>query len=296
MWVPYFLFFQSLSLFVPRLLYRFYQDRRIECVLAGKGGNNDGLWNIDPWRQPREDAYGDIGQYFQDWYNNQNWWAIKLVLCDVLNVIVIILNVFFIDWYLSYNFFLYGPQSVEYMATPPESRGLDPFNILFPKMTKCTLNTYGPSGTIQKHDGLCILPVNVFNEKLYLFIWFLLIGLGVFVIFYTLIGGIIMMNRDLRKSFLLLYILPDRKDMKRKLSRILDLTGFGDWMIFYLLAKNVDRVVFTQIMDLGMNYPDYDYDAEPLDHVNKRLEDYHKRNEDDIVKPNSEKKRFLKKL
>ena len=290
MWVPYFLFFQSLSLFVPRLLYRFFQDGRIEGVL-------NGLWNIDPWRQPREDAYGDIGQFFQDWYNNQNLWAVKLILCDILNVTVIILNIFFVEWYLSYNFFLYGPQSIEYMCTPPEDRGLDPFNILFPKMTKCTLNTYGPSGTIQKHDGLCILPVNVFNEKLYLFIWFLFIGVGIFILFFTLIGGIIIVSRDLRKSFLCFYILPERKDMKRKLCRILDLTGFGDWMMFYLLAKNVDRVVFTQIMDMGMKYPDYDYDAEPLDHVNKRLEEYHKRSDnDDIVKSNSEKKRFLKKV
>ena len=27
------------------------------------------------------------------------------------------------------------------------------------QMAKCTFHKYGPTGTIQRHDGLCILPV-----------------------------------------------------------------------------------------------------------------------------------------
>ena len=45
--------------------------------------------------------------------------------------------------------------------------GPDPFDLLFPKMTKCTMFTYGPSGTAQNHDGLCVMPVNVINEKVF---------------------------------------------------------------------------------------------------------------------------------
>merc|ERR1719471_1858696 len=32
-------------------------------------------------------------------------------------------------------------------------------NIVFPKVTKCTFHKYGPSGTITRHDGLCILAL-----------------------------------------------------------------------------------------------------------------------------------------
>ena len=33
-------------------------------------------------------------------------------------------------------------------------------DILFcTQMAKCTFHKYGPTGTIQRHDGLCILPV-----------------------------------------------------------------------------------------------------------------------------------------
>jgi hypothetical protein len=36
---------------------------------------------------------------------------------------------------------------------------------VFPRMTKCIYKKFGASGTIQTHDALCILPINVINEK-----------------------------------------------------------------------------------------------------------------------------------
>ena len=58
-------------------------------------------------------------------------------------------------------------------AGNPEDRA-DPMNVVFPKVTKCTFHKYGPSGTITKHDGLCILALNIINEKIYVFLWFAL--------------------------------------------------------------------------------------------------------------------------
>ena len=49
---------------------------------------------------------------------------------------------------------------------------LDPMIYIFPRMTKCTFHKFGPSGEVEKHDALCILPLNIVNEKIYIFIWF----------------------------------------------------------------------------------------------------------------------------
>ena len=58
----------------------------------------------------------------------------------------------------------------------PEFR-IDPMARVFPKMTKCTFHKYGASGTIEKHDSLCILPLNIINEKIYifLFLWLMIL-------------------------------------------------------------------------------------------------------------------------
>ncbi len=39
-------------------------------------------------------------------------------------------------------------------------------------MTKCIYRKFGPSGNIQTIDALCLLPVNMYNEKIFIFLWF----------------------------------------------------------------------------------------------------------------------------
>ena len=37
--------------------------------------------------------------------------------------------------------------------------------VFFSQVTKCSFNKYGPSGTVEIYDGLCILSLNIINEK-----------------------------------------------------------------------------------------------------------------------------------
>ena len=42
----------------------------------------------------------------------------------------------------------------------------------FLQVSKCTFHKFGPSGTVEKFDGICVLPLNIINEKIYVFLWF----------------------------------------------------------------------------------------------------------------------------
>ena len=77
----------------------------------------------------------------------------------------------YIPSFLGYQFTTYGWDVLTVTAQSPEDRA-DPMNMVFPKVTKCTFHKYGPGGGIQRHDAQCVLPINILNEKIYVFLWF----------------------------------------------------------------------------------------------------------------------------
>ena len=49
------------------------------------------------------------------------------------------------------------------MEADPEDR-TDPMARIFPRVTKCTFNKFGPGDGLMRRDALCVLPVNIVNE------------------------------------------------------------------------------------------------------------------------------------
>ena len=82
-----------------------------------------------------------------------------------------------LDRFFDGTFFTYGIEVMSFADRDQEDR-IDPMIYVFPRMTKCTFHKFGTSGNIEKHDALCILPLNIVNEKIYIFIWFWLLFLG----------------------------------------------------------------------------------------------------------------------
>ncbi len=118
------------------------------------------------------------------------------MLIDSLNLLNVLLNIFFTNWYLGHSFLAYGPQALAYAASDPATRSPEgPMDLIFPKMTKCTLNSFGPSGTIQNHDALCVMPVNVLNEKIYFILWFAIFTLALFTIIHHLVSAVVMLYK-----------------------------------------------------------------------------------------------------
>lgn len=58
-------------------------------------------------------------------------------------------------------------------------------SIIFPSQAKCDYFNFGSSGTIQYVDSLCMLPQNVVNEKIFVFLYFWLMALLVFSILHV---------------------------------------------------------------------------------------------------------------
>lgn len=87
-------------------------------------------------------------------------------------------NIFFVDTFLGGAFLSYGTDVVRFSNMDQELR-TDPMVAIFPRITKCTFHKYGASGTIQKLDAMCVLALNIINEKIFIFLWFWFILLSV---------------------------------------------------------------------------------------------------------------------
>lgn len=167
-----------------------------------------------------------------------NAYAFRFFLCEVLNFIHVILQMAFINWFLGGKFWRFG---FDVMAgTKP-----DPMVKIFPRMTKCQFSKYGPSGDVQKHDNLCILPLNIMNEKIYIFLWFYLVILG-FLSLGAVVWKIVMIGFP-RARYVVLHTF-NRIVPERDFQTILDRINYSDWFLLYLLSKNLDIFHFRDVM------------------------------------------------
>jgi innexin len=167
-WVCFVLFFQAVTFYIPRKLWK-----------TAEGGLLKDFVNlIDP---PKDvSAFKHVDQLAERLIAHRARLTVlyfKYLVCECLNLANAIGQFFFIHRFLGGGFLTYGIEFLSRSAVESEYRP-DPMTTIFPTLTKCSFHKYGPSGTIETKDGICVLPLNIVNEKIYIFLWFWLIILA----------------------------------------------------------------------------------------------------------------------
>ena len=161
-----------------------------------------------------------------------------------MNFINVLGQMFLMDLFLGGEFTTYGMDVVKFMDLEPEQRE-DPMSRVFPKVTKCTMHKFGPSGTIENFDALCVLSLNIINEKVYVFLWFwfvILISITGIKLIYRLV---ILVMPQFRETVL------RRKVRHASINRIHTVCqnlSVGDWFVLNQLGKNMDSLIFKDFI------------------------------------------------
>ena len=148
------------------------------------------------------------------------------------------------DRFFDGTFLTYGIEVISFAERDQEDR-IDPMVYIFPRMTKCTFHKFGPSGEIEKHDAMCILPINIVNEKIYIFLWFWMALLLVLTFLSNVFRFFIIVSPRIRAY--LLYI-RYRLIKKECINIIVKQTKMGDWFLLYMLGQNIDAVLFKEVV------------------------------------------------
>lgn len=194
--------------------------------------------------QERKEQCQVLTEYIKETWNTHNLYTLKYFICDALNFVNVIGQMYLINKFLGGVFMTYGTDVLKWNEADPEDR-TDPMIDIFPRVTKCHFHKYGPSGSIERHDAMCVLPLNIINEKIYVMLWFWFIILALITSLYMLYVLAMISVPSLRK------VLLERNSKHQhdtEVNVLMKRGTLGDWFVIFLLSKNMDSTLFSEFI------------------------------------------------
>lgn len=96
-----------------------------------------------------------------------NYLVVLYLFVKLLYIANVIGQIFALNAFLGQNFSLYGIDVLSALAKGEDWTA----SPRFPRVTMCDFKVRR-LGNVQRYTVQCVLPINLFNEKIYLFIWF----------------------------------------------------------------------------------------------------------------------------
>ncbi|XP_076062703.1 innexin inx2-like [Oratosquilla oratoria] len=258
-WVPFMLFLQGILFYVPHWLWKAWEDSKVDAIVAGLGSPL-----MD--KEDRKDKVRLLADYLLCSLNYHNIYAVKFVVCEFLNLTNVLANIWFLNLFLGGAFLTYGLDVVSMTEQDQEHR-TDPMIVVFPRITKCNFHMYGPSGTVERHDLMCVMALNIINEKIYIFLWFWFIILSAITFLALLYRLLVFCVPSIRTGLLLkrarLHLKGETEALRRRLH-------VGDYFVLYLLSKNLEMVSYSELLEQVSArlanravHPDFEVSAPP---------------------------------
>ncbi|CAG5095240.1 Similar to shakB: Innexin shaking-B (Aedes aegypti) [Cotesia congregata] len=224
-WVIFALLLQAILFYTPRWLWKGWEGGKIHALMMDL---DIGLCSEVEKKQKKK----MLLDYLWENLRYHNWWAYRYYLCEVLALVNVIGQMFLMDRFFDGAFLTFGIDVLRFLESDQEDR-IDPMIYVFPRMTKCTFYKYGVSGEVERHDAVCILPLNVVNEKIYVFLWF----------WFLLLGILSLLTVIYRVSILVInYLKRDAVETIVRRSKV------GDWFLLYMLGENLDTIIYRDVM------------------------------------------------
>ena len=238
-WVVFALFLQAILCYIPHFLWKIWEGGKLSLLLQNLGENN-----LNYASETTKERRSVIVNYILKNIRTHNIYVYKFIFCEFLNLVNIIGQMLLMDSFFGRQFTTYGLEVLSIANTEMESR-VDPMAKVFPKVTKCTFHSYGPSGTIQNHDGLCILPINIINEKIYVFLWFWYLVISVWSCIFFSFRLVTIVSKYSRYC---IFCARSKSSNRDDVAIVTEKLWFGDWFILMQLCKNMNPIVFHDLV------------------------------------------------
>ncbi|KAF8796849.1 innexin inx2-like [Argiope bruennichi] len=240
-WVCFVLFLQALLFYVPRYIWKNTENHKIQNLVMEF---NSPIVTAEKDKEGKNEKTDLLVGYLEENIGNHTFYSSMYVLTELMNFANVVGQIFLMDTFLGGEFTTYGTNVLSFTEWDYSLR-YDPMIRVFPRMTKCTFYRYGSSGDVQKHDAMCLIPINILNEKIYIFLWFWFIILATLTALELIYRAAVMVIPPLR-----FYILHAkcRKINEEHLKTVLSRCDRDDWFVLSLLCKNMTPCNFKIII------------------------------------------------
>ena len=229
--------FKAVAFLVPTFMWHNLEGGRVASLALDEVREN--YHEVDRWRHSVDSFVITLRQ--------NNWYLTKFLFCEIFQLMLLLSIIHTTDLFLSGMFYTLGPKTMDYLLTPAELRTamVNPVCQVFPTVTSCQFPSGSLTGTVNIDHALCVLSLNIVNDKIFLIEWFWFFFLILIAIISSFSRGLTLILPYLRiamlKSTDISYDLEDDRVIKRVVAKC----KLGDWFLLTLIKKNLDDRQFT---------------------------------------------------
>ncbi|KAH8305213.1 hypothetical protein KR018_003403 [Drosophila ironensis] len=238
-WVVLVLLLESFVFYLPAFLWKIWEGDRLKHLCAD-------FHQAVVCKDKSKAHLRKLVNYFTSDYKETHFrYFASYVFCEILNLTISIVNILLLDLFFG-GFWKRYLAALQALAAGNVDLWNGITTSVFPKCAKCEVIMGGAGGSDNSYDSLCLLPLNVLNEKMFGFlcIWFLLMTALVALKFlYRLVTafhpGMRLHLMRARASFM----------PKEHLQQALRNCSFGDWFVLMRVGNNISPEVFRKLLE-----------------------------------------------
>jgi len=233
-WVPFILFLQGILFYIPYRVWKYCEGGKLGKLLVKVSS--------DPLTEsPLEEQVRGVGQFLArntGWYTS---YASKMFFCQLGILVISVAQMYLLDWVFNGNYFSIG---IDADYTWEHYRVVEQ---IFPLVSTCEMKYIGPAGQPATDSGLCVLAINILNQKIFLIFWYLALILITLTTIKIVVDILLFFVPTLRKLVLRMHA---RRVPVYALTWVHNNTGYGQFVLLMLIAKNLDGAQFETLINI----------------------------------------------
>jgi len=245
-WVCFMLFLQAIFFYFPYITWKNVEKGRMKKMLMkipGTGEKAD-CAIVDA---PLDEQVEGLAKYIFENKTSYSGYARWFLLCEVANLFNVFAQIYLMDRFLGGKFLDYGKS---FFDETRENFYLNTESV-FPKVAKCTMPIFGATGKVVYHSGICTLPINILNEKIYVFLFAWLVILSLVSVLHCITELCIIVFPILRKismSSVMFEFGYGCRLTDPTMDKIMKNSSYGLFVILRQMSKNMEPPQFKALL------------------------------------------------